>query len=221
MGRLKSFSLLELLVAVTIFAVALLITIAISANVFSNRYKTDYIVSVQQNAQKIVQLVSSQVNLANSCGSFSDPQDTTISIYYLGFSAQPDVVDLSKPLIASKLVSSHYDSYSQKIFYSIYAKGQDLYLNQYFIGETLRNVTRKINDSSVKIDSIKFTTVNTYRSEPTAGQNKCETIDYQPTKQSSLLLELIISSSSLNPREQYQMKIVKFISGKNFDYLKR
>ena len=216
----KGFTLIEILVAVTIFSLVSVITIAVSAAIIGTRQKTKAISEVQRNAQNIIQVFSNEVKSANSCSSYIYD---VMRIYYFGFTSKmdPDAANPdyrrcqgSPPYCKSdKLLTASFDLYSP-VLKSFYLDGNgNLVLDETVAGTPY---SRQINDSSVKINKIEFKTAQNWESE-----DNCSDLNFRPSVQNFLEVYLDISSKSTNPKEYYNIKLTKYISAKNFQYLLR
>jgi len=239
----KSFTLIEVVIAVTIFAIAAALTIAISANVFQSRYKTENMSNVQRNAQNIVQTLTKEIQISNSCDRYFD-WGGLLPIYYFGLILSNHSSDIispapvnfgndvrgdrpsnTLPFIASRrLATISIDQFGfrhRKIFY--------LDNGNLMMDETLNptgmafqsgsgQYVRAINDNSVQIDSMFFESMPIISYNPDPDYNPCQDASFIPRAQNFLYVDLTISSRIPDPKGDYSLTVKKFIAQKSFRY---
>lgn len=220
----KSFTLIEVVVAVAIFAMAAALTIAISANVINTRYKTENITNVQKNAQNIVQVLTNGVYQGNTCDWYYDPGPVA-PIYFYGFVADsrsgsyiPPSPDYPSGRFQSNtLIGIYTNQFEHRIRKTFLRDGSNNLVMQVSDLDTGQSYSRNINDQTVNIESISFTTSGFFG----YSENQCTDLGFSPPSQNFLDFSFRISSRTPDPKGQYVLNIHKYISAKNFKYKTR
>lgn len=241
----KSFTLIEIVVAVAIFAIAAALTIAISANVFQSRYKTENISNVQRNAQNIIQTLSKSIDNSNSCdrrytldgpiwyfgSALSSLPGDAISPAPINFGndIRGDRPSNSLPFVASrKLTTISIDQFGfrhRKIFYldngnlMIDEVLNPSFDNLAFLPGSSGQIIRPINDNAVEITNMFFEALTII--DATGASNPCQAASFAPRAQNFLYVDLTIRSRVADPKGEYSLNVKKFIAQKNFRYKER
>ncbi len=203
----KSFTLLEIMVAVVIFMIAAALTIAIAANAMNTRYKTKNIINVQRNAQIIAQYLTQQVNLANACDTYIASEGP---VSYFGFRAFNGTVSGDDVRDGLTLKVASVDQFWQKNVKTIQLVSGNLEVTESILGT---QPPRNINDNTVEIQNITFTT----DANIGLGAGSCMSSDPLP-RQNYLKLHLTLHSRIPDPKGDYVINLDKYISAKNFDF---
>jgi len=231
-GKSRSFTLIELVVAVAIFMVAVTLVIAASGSVFNSKYKTENISNVQKNAENIIQVLTNEVLGSNSCDSFWDSGGMQVAYYFGLRAANPSFAAADPPIrprgtiSSSTLLTTKIDPHYQKIRKVFYLDSGNLRMSEfinpsgyYNSNEGAGQYRRQINDTSVRIDSIRFST----SAMEGLDSDVCSTdSSYHPLAQNFLEVTMTLTSRIPDPRGNYSTVTVrKFIGDKNLEYKER
>lgn len=209
----RSFTLLEVLIAVFIFVVIVTLTIATIAFSFANKEKTKTVAAVQQNAQRIIQLFTNEVYLDNACRAYENLV-TWGDIYGFSASASQDGNQPVSGIESPYLVTVFVDPYWQTIYRTYRLENNNLLLDETAPGKTY---SRQINDPEVKIENLTFVTEGNVSTET----NFCMSPGYRVGRQAYLKVNLTISAANTEQKGVYRLIVNKYISAKNFDYIVR